>query len=101
MFGSRQTNNLINKLHERALRIVLNDHISDFQALLHESNDISSHRRHIQMFVIKFYKIKNELAPQIVDSMLNIEMLLTISEICKIFNQKERGREKERELFFM
>ena len=30
MFCSRQTNNMINKLHERALRLVRNDHVSDF-----------------------------------------------------------------------
>ena len=34
MFCSRQTNNMINKIHERALRIVLNDHISDFETML-------------------------------------------------------------------
>ena len=30
IFCSRQTNNMINKIRERALRIALNDHISDF-----------------------------------------------------------------------
>ena len=67
MFCSRQTNNMINKLHERALRLVLNDHVSDFEALLCESNDVSCHHRNIQMLMI----IKNELAPPIMDSMLN------------------------------
>ena len=59
-----------NKLHERAMRIVLNDHISDFEALLHKSNDVSSHHRNIQMLMIEHYKIKNELAPPIMDSVL-------------------------------
>ena len=44
---------MINKLHERALRIVLNDDISGFQALLHKSNYISIHRRNIQMLIIE------------------------------------------------
>ena len=34
MFCSRQTNNMINKIHKKALRIVLNDHISDFEIML-------------------------------------------------------------------
>ena len=39
---SRQTNNMINKIHERALRIVLNDHISDFDTMLRNINDITT-----------------------------------------------------------
>ena len=34
MFHSRQLNNRINNLHERALRLVYNDHVSSFQLLL-------------------------------------------------------------------
>ena len=30
MFCSRTSNNMINKIHERALRLILNDHTSDF-----------------------------------------------------------------------
>ena len=71
MFCSRQTNNLIKKLHERALRLVLNDRVSDFEALSRKSNDISCHQRNIQMLMIKHYKIKNKLSPLIMDSMLN------------------------------
>ena len=71
MFCFRQTNNMINKLHERALRRVLKDRVSDFQALLRKSNNISCHRRNIQMFMIELYKIKNEFAPLILNSMLN------------------------------
>ena len=62
---------MINKLHERALRRALNDGVSAFQALLRKSNDISCHHRNIQMFMIEIYKVKNELAPLILDSMLN------------------------------
>ena len=61
----------INKLHKRTLRIVLNNHISDFEALLHKSNDIFSHQKNILMLMTDLYKIKNELAPPTIDSMLN------------------------------
>ena len=40
MFCSRQTNNMINKIQERALRIVLSDHVSNFEAMLWNINDI-------------------------------------------------------------
>ena len=71
MFCSRQTNNMINKLHERALRLVINDYVSDLEALLRKSNDISCHHRNISMLMIDLYKIKNELAPPVMDSMSN------------------------------
>ena len=45
MFVADKKNNMINKLHERALMIELNDRISDFEAQLRKSNDISSHHR--------------------------------------------------------
>ena len=45
MFVADKKNNMINKLHERALMIELNDRISDFEAELRKSNDISSHHR--------------------------------------------------------
>ena len=71
MFSSRQTNSMINKLHERVLRLVLNDRGSDFEALLRKSNHIFCHHRNIEMLMTEIYKIKNELAPPIKDSMLN------------------------------
>ena len=63
MSCSRQTNNMIKTLHKRALRLAFNDHVSDFGALICKSNYESCHHRNIQIFFIKLYKIKNELAP--------------------------------------
>ena len=62
---------MTNKSHERALRLVLNDHVNDFGALLRTTNNTSYHYRNIQMLMIDISKIKNELAPPIMDSMLN------------------------------
>ena len=71
MFFSRQKSNMIYKIHERALRIVLNDHISDFETMLPNINDITIHHRNIQTLMIELFKIKHDLAPPIMDSMLN------------------------------
>ena len=70
MFCSRQTNN-INKIHERALRIVLSDHISDFATMLQNMNEITIHHRNIQTLMIEPFKIKYDLALSITDSMLS------------------------------
>ena len=41
----------------------------DFEALLRKNNDISYYYRNIHLLMIELYKIKNELAPPITDSM--------------------------------
>ena len=38
MFYNRTTNNKINKLHERALRLVYDDYLSAFEELLEKDN---------------------------------------------------------------
>ena len=68
IFCSRKTNN---KIHERATRIVLNDHISDFETVLRNMNDITIHHRNIQTLMNELFKIKYDLALPVMDSMLN------------------------------
>ena len=62
---------MINKMHERDLRIVLNDNISDFETMLQNMNDITIHHRNIQTLLIDLFKTKHNLAPPVMNSMLN------------------------------
>ena len=62
---------MINKIHERALRIALNDHISDFETMLCNINNITIYHRNIKTLMIELFKIKHDLAPPTMDSMLN------------------------------
>ena len=55
--------NMINKLHERSFRIILNDYSSDFIILLENNNDICNHQRNIQALLFEVCKMKNGLAP--------------------------------------
>ena len=52
---------MINKVHERALRLILNDHTSDFDTVLQSNNDSFSQYRSIQTLMVEIYKIKNDL----------------------------------------
>ena len=65
MFCSRRSNNRINHLHERALRIVYNDHSSTFEDLLVKDNSVSIHHRNIRLLAIELYKAKNNLSSQL------------------------------------
>ena len=64
MFHSRIMNNKINKLHERALRIVYNNNNLTFQELLDLDNAVTIHKRNLQKLATEIYKVKNNLSPQ-------------------------------------
>ena len=71
MFCSRTSNNMINKLHEMSLRIILNEYSSNFNILLESNNDICNHHRNIQALLTEIFKMKNGLASPIMESILN------------------------------
>ena len=62
---------MTNKLHERSLRIILNDYSGCFNILLENNNGICNHHRNIQALLTEVFKIKNELTPPIMESISN------------------------------
>ena len=63
MFHSRTLNNRINKLHERALRLVYKDTHRTFEELLRQDKSFSIHHRNLQELAVEMYKVKNNLSP--------------------------------------
>ena len=63
MFHNRTLNNKINKLHERALRIVYRNNDMSFQELLDKDNTVTVHQRNLRKLAIQMYKIKHNLPP--------------------------------------
>ena len=43
--------------------------LTDFESLLQNNRDIRNHHKNIQSLMIEIFRIKNELAPPIMDSM--------------------------------
>ena len=68
MFYSRQTNQKINKLHERALKIVYKDNFSLIEERFSEGNSVTVHQRNLQILATEMYKILNSLSPDITQS---------------------------------
>jgi hypothetical protein len=64
MFQSKAVNNKINKLHERALRVVYKDKALTFKQLLTKDKSFSVHERNLQKLVTAMYKVKNNLCPK-------------------------------------
>ena len=63
MFHNRTMNNKINKLHERALRLVYKNQDLSFQQLLDLDGSVTIHHRNIQKIATEMFKIKNGLSP--------------------------------------
>ena len=62
MFHSRRTNNKINRLHERALRIVYDDDVSTFDQLLAMDKSFCIHHQNIQRLLIEIYKALHDIS---------------------------------------
>ena len=73
MFHSRRLNNRINHIHERALRIVYKDYTSSFDELLLKDNSFKIHHRNLQKLAIEMFKIKLDIAPEIMKSVFRID----------------------------
>ena len=63
MFCSRSCNNKIDKLQERALRLVYDDFESSFDILLNKNKSFSIHHQNIQKLMFEVYKSLNKSSP--------------------------------------
>ena len=61
MCHSRKLNNKINRLQERALRIVYNDKSSTFYQLLEKDKSVTIHTRNLQYLATEIFKVKSVL----------------------------------------
>ena len=59
MFHSRQLNNRINKIQERALRLVYKDNKLTFDDLLKLDNSVTIHQRNLQILATEIFKVNN------------------------------------------
>ena len=73
MYCQRKSNNLINRIHERALRIAYNDYFSDFNSLLRKDNNITIHQRNVQALSVEIYKTLNDLNPTIMHDVFSVK----------------------------
>ena len=74
MFHNRTINNKINRLHERALRIVYIDEPNDnlsFQDLLDKDGAVKIHDRNLQRLAVQMKKLKNNISPLPMQELFN------------------------------
>ena len=59
MFTSKELNKKINRIHEKSLRLVLNDHQSTLDQMLDTLNEKAIHQQCIDRLLIEVYKFLN------------------------------------------
>ena len=62
MFHSRRNDNRINRLYERALRIVYDDNVSTFDQLLAMDKSFCIHHQNIQRLLIEICKALHDIS---------------------------------------
>ena len=62
MFHSRRNDSRINRLHERALRIVYDDNVSTFDQLLAMDKSFCIHHQNIQRLLIEICKALHDIS---------------------------------------
>ena len=72
MFHSRSLNKKINRLHERALRMVYDDDISTFSKLLLRDGSFTVHERNIQSLAIEMFKAKMKIGPSLLEDIFTL-----------------------------
>ena len=73
MFHSRKLNNRINKIHERALKIVYGDTNATYEELLSRDDSVTIHERNIQILAIEMYKVVNGYSPEILHEIFQLK----------------------------
>ena len=72
MNHSRALNNKINRIHERALRLVYRDKKSTFEELLNKDNSVKFHIKNLQVIVTEMFEVKNKLSAEIMNGVFPV-----------------------------
>ena len=72
MFCSRSLNNLINRNHERALRLIHNSHVSSLQDILQMTKEKTIHQNNLERFAKEIYKFLNGLSPPVINDAFTV-----------------------------
>ena len=75
MFCSRRSNSLVNNVHEKALRIVHDDHNSSYSKLLKTKNECTIYQQNINVLMKNNYKFENDLSPPLFDDLFQVRKI--------------------------
>ena len=62
-FSSKKSQNKVEKIHERSLKFLLNDYLSNYAELLEKSTSVSMETKRLRTMVYEIFKTLNNLNP--------------------------------------
>ena len=96
MFHSKKSNNRVNKIHERALRLVYKDYTSSFDDLLAKDNSFKIHQRNLQKLAIEIFKVKKGIAPAIMNNIFKFnDNTYSVRKDTAYFKSRNVGRDRD------
>ena len=92
MFCSRQSNNLINRAHERGLRLTYRNKTNkELQQILRDKNEFTIHQKNLQVLMTEVYKIVNGIVPPIMNLLFNFRANIhNIRNFQEIFTENRK-----------
>ena len=72
MFTSKGLNKKINRIHEKSLRLVLNDHQSTFDEMLETLNEKTIHQQYVDRLLTEEYNFLNGYSLQIMNDVFHL-----------------------------
>ena len=95
MFHTKQSNNKINSLHEKALRKTYQDRNSSFSKLLKLDKSVSIHYRNRKYLLTEIYKVKMRLSPPIMSDIFRLNENNSYNLRCGVnLNRRNRRTSK-------
>ena len=73
MCHSRTMETQINRIHERALKIIYMDNDSSFETLLKKSGSVTIHHRNLQLLATEIFKALNNLSSSLMSDLFKIK----------------------------
>ena len=75
MFCGKTTNDKVNSVHKRALRVLLNEYTSSFEELLHRKEEVTIHDKNLQKLILEVYRCMTSANPSFLWEFFNKKVL--------------------------
>ena len=93
MFCGKTTNDEVNSVHKRTLRVLLNDYDSSFEEFLHRNEEVAIHEKNLQKVMLEVYRSVTSGNPSFMWEFFNRKMLphtLRINNLLRLPNTRTK-----------
>ena len=71
----KTTNDMVKRVHKRALRVLLSDYNSSFEELLHRNGEVTIHEKNLQKLILEVYRCVTPGYPSLLWEFFNRKIL--------------------------